>query len=138
MNWRPGPDDRDVVEGGQAECHKCGEWYHVTAPFIPHRCLGSRQDFRDALDALELAVIGLGLNEIVEGWGEPRHRGEIGVTLKTDAATVYQIYDAMAEATRLMNLPEQNAPEAATPDPEHLDRNPGLDANDPLGFGRFW
>jgi hypothetical protein len=31
-------DPRDVVEDGQAECHKCGEWYHTTAPFIPHRC----------------------------------------------------------------------------------------------------
>ena len=31
-------DHQAVVEDGQAECHKCGEWYRVTAPFIPHRC----------------------------------------------------------------------------------------------------
>lgn len=95
----------DVVEDGQAECQKCGEWYRVTAPsFGPHECAPTKQDYRNALDALELAVIGLGINELVEGWGTPRHRPEIGVSLKTDCATVYQIHDALAEATRLMNL----------------------------------
>jgi hypothetical protein len=34
MSVTPG----DVIEDGQAECHKCGEWYHVTAPRIPHVC----------------------------------------------------------------------------------------------------
>jgi len=64
----------------------------------------SKQEYRNALDALELAVQGLGLNELVAGWGEPRHRPEVGVKLPTDCATVYQIHDAMTEATRLVNL----------------------------------
>jgi hypothetical protein len=28
----------DVEEDGQAECQKCGEWYHTTAPYGGHIC----------------------------------------------------------------------------------------------------
>jgi hypothetical protein len=28
----------DVVEDGQAECHKCGEWYTISHWSLPHRC----------------------------------------------------------------------------------------------------
>ena len=37
IDW-DGPGERDPIEGGQAECRHCGEWYRVTAPFVPHSC----------------------------------------------------------------------------------------------------
>lgn len=58
---------------------------------------------RVALSDLELAVQSLGLVQLVEGWGEPRHEGRIGVTLKTNAKRVYQIHDALVRAARLLN-----------------------------------
>lgn len=63
----------------------------------------TKQEYRDALDALELSLQDLGLAELVLGWGEPRHRPELGVTLKTTTGAVYQIADALAVAGRLMN-----------------------------------
>lgn len=60
-------------------------------------------EVRSALDALELAVIGLGLRDLTDGWGEPRHRPELGVRLRTTAGIVYEIDDAMAEAGRVIN-----------------------------------
>lgn len=61
------------------------------------------QEYRDALDGLELALQDLGIADLVRGWGEPRHRPEIGVSLKTTAGTIYEIADALAVAGRLMN-----------------------------------
>jgi hypothetical protein len=31
-------DARDPIEDGQAECQKCGEWYRITSPSVPHVC----------------------------------------------------------------------------------------------------
>ena len=63
----------------------------------------TKQDYRDALDALELAVGALGIADLVNAWGEPRHRPELGVNLKTDCRTVYEVYDAYQTANVLMN-----------------------------------
>jgi hypothetical protein len=57
----------------------------------------------DALSDLELAVIATGIPDLVEGWGEPRHRDELGVTPKMSAGTVYRLYDAFKEANAIMN-----------------------------------
>ena len=65
--------------------------------------MATKQDYRDALDAIELAIIGLGLPDLVERWGEPRHRSELGVKLQTNAGAVYEVYDAWLIANRLMN-----------------------------------
>lgn len=61
------------------------------------------EDYRNALDSLELAVTALGITDLVEGWGEPRHRPELGVSLKTNCGTVYRLYDAYAVANRVIN-----------------------------------
>lgn len=61
---------------------------------------------RAALGELELAVIDLDVVELVRGWGEPRHRPELGVKLPVNAGKVYRLTDALSEATRLMNSAE--------------------------------
>lgn len=67
----------------------------------------SKQDYRDALDALELAIIDLGIPDLVEKWGEPRHHGELGVKLPTNCGAVYRLYDAWKTANVIMNDNEQ-------------------------------
>lgn len=63
----------------------------------------TKQEYRNAVDALELAVIGLGVPDLVEGWGDPRHRAELGVKLSTNAGAVYRVYDAWRTANELIN-----------------------------------
>lgn len=55
------------------------------------------------INSLELAIIDLGIPDIVAGWGEPRHREGIGVKLPTNTETVYRIYDAWKQANEIMN-----------------------------------
>jgi len=69
--------------------------------------MATKQEYRDALDALELAVIGVGIPDLVEKWGHPRHRPEIGVVLSTNVEAIYRVYDAWIAANRLMNAREQ-------------------------------
>lgn len=61
------------------------------------------QEYRDALDALEMAVGELEIVKLVNGWGDPRHNEELGAKLPTTCGTVYRLYDAYIEANRLMN-----------------------------------
>lgn len=63
----------------------------------------TKQQYRDALDALELAVQGLGIDELVVGWGDPPYRDEIGVKIPTTAGDVYQIHRALTVASQIMN-----------------------------------
>lgn len=65
------------------------------------------RDMRNAIDRMELAM--MGTQEIIglpEAWGEPRHRGEISVTVKLTAEQVYRLADATAELTRIINSGE--------------------------------
>ncbi|WP_299734619.1 hypothetical protein [uncultured Roseobacter sp.] len=64
------------------------------------------QEYRNALDALELAIIDLGIPDLVEGWGEPRHRPELGVKPTTNAGAVYRLYDAWKVANEIINRDE--------------------------------
>lgn len=61
------------------------------------------EEYRNALDNLELALTNLGIVDLVRSWGEPRHRPELGVSLKTNCGTVYRIHDAYMVANRMMN-----------------------------------
>ena len=61
------------------------------------------QEYRNALDHLEMAVGALNLDDLVRRWGDPRHDPKLGVKLPTNTGTIYNIVDAMEEATRLMN-----------------------------------
>lgn len=63
----------------------------------------TKKELHDALSDLELAVIGLGIPDLVERWAEPRHRPELGVKLPTNAGTVYRVYDAYLAANKLIN-----------------------------------
>ncbi len=67
------------------------------------------KDYRNALDALELAVGELGIDELVRGWGEHRHRDELGVTLGTNCGTIYRVYDAYVVANRMMNRSKEQS-----------------------------
>jgi hypothetical protein len=57
----------------------------------------------DTISDMELAIIALGVPDLVDGWGEPRHRQELGVTLRTNAQAVYRLYDAYARANTIIN-----------------------------------
>jgi hypothetical protein len=65
------------------------------------------RDMRNAIDAMEIAMMGFGeLVDLPRTWGEPRHRSDLGVTLKVNCGQVYQVTDALAELTRIINSPE--------------------------------
>lgn len=64
---------------------------------------GSVRKLWNALSDLELAIIDLDIAELVEGWGEPRHRPELGVKLPANAGKVYRLYDAYVIANSLLN-----------------------------------
>ena len=63
----------------------------------------TKQEYRDALDQLEMAVGNLGIAELVGKWGEPRHQGRLGVKLPTNCGDVYRLHDAYMQANRLIN-----------------------------------
>ena len=63
----------------------------------------TKRELHDALGELELAVLDLDILDIVDGWGEPKHRPEIGVKLSANAGQIYRIADALREAGRLVN-----------------------------------
>lgn len=63
----------------------------------------TKQEYRDALDELELAIIDLGIPDLVERWGEPRHRPELTVKPTTTAGAIYRLYDAWKTANEIMN-----------------------------------
>ncbi len=63
----------------------------------------TEQEYRDALDALELAIIDLGIPDLVQAWGEPRHDPKLGVRPHTNAGAVYRVYDAWRTANEIMN-----------------------------------
>lgn len=63
----------------------------------------TREELELAVDQLELAIISLGIPDLVRGWGEPRHRNELGVKLPTDAGTIYEVYDAWKLANAIVN-----------------------------------
>lgn len=67
----------------------------------------SKQDYRNALDAIELAVIELGIPDLVRGWGEPRHHDKLGVKLPTNCGAIYRLHDAWKTANAIMNDSEQ-------------------------------
>lgn len=75
---------------------------------MPKRSIwDAARGMREAIDRMELAM--MGTQEIVglpEAWGEPRHRDEIGVTVKLTAGQVYRLCDACAELTRIINSEE--------------------------------
>lgn len=65
------------------------------------------KDMRAAIDAMELAMMGFGdLVELPLKWGEPKHRDDLGVTLKVNCGQVYVVTDALAELTRIINSEE--------------------------------
>lgn len=63
----------------------------------------SNRQLLHALGELELSILDLDILDLVDGWGEPKHRPEIGVTLTTNAGQIYRIADALREAGRLVN-----------------------------------
>ena len=63
----------------------------------------TKREYHNALGELELAVLDLDILDIVDGWGEPRHRPEIGVRIKANAGQIYRIADALRGAGRLVN-----------------------------------
>lgn len=63
----------------------------------------TKKELMQIIDALELAIIDLGIPDLVEGWAEPRHRSEVGVNLTTNAGVVYRLYDAWRPANEIMN-----------------------------------
>ena len=54
------------------------------------------RDMRNAIDRMELAMMGTELVDLPEKWGEPRHRSDLRVTLSMTAGQVYDICDALA------------------------------------------
>lgn len=65
--------------------------------------MATKRELMEALGELELAVLDLDVTDLVDGWGEPRHRPEIGVKLTTSAGKIYRIYDALKVAAELVN-----------------------------------
>lgn len=63
----------------------------------------TKREYHNALSELELAVLDLDILELVDGWGEPKHRPELGVKLPANAGQIYRIADALREAGRLVN-----------------------------------
>lgn len=64
-------------------------------------------DMRNAINAMELAMMGwIELVDLPETWGEPRHRSELRVCIPGTAGQVYQVCDALAELTRIINSDE--------------------------------
>ena len=63
----------------------------------------TKQEYRNALDALELAIIELGIPDLVDAWGEPRWEPKTGVRHETNAGAVYLVYDAWRTANEIMN-----------------------------------
>lgn len=64
---------------------------------------------RDAIDKMELALMGFGnLPELVQHWGDPKHRAELGVILRTNCGQVYQVNDALNELNRIVHSPDFN------------------------------
>lgn len=62
------------------------------------------KEMRDAIDHIEGALMGFGcLADLPEAWGEPRHRGDIAVTIKVTTEQVYRVCDALAELNRIIN-----------------------------------
>lgn len=69
--------------------------------------LRKAREMRHAIDMLEGALMGFGgLVELPRTWGEPRHRNELGVTLKVNCEQVYRVCDALSECTRIINSDE--------------------------------
>lgn len=74
------------------------------------------RDMRRAIDAMELAMMGFGnLVDLPRCWGEPRHRGDLGVRLDVTAGQVYRVTDALAELTRIINSDEYVVDEKTSP-----------------------
>ncbi len=92
----------------------------------------TKQDYRNALDALELAITELGIADLVQGWAEPRYTPTVRVKLSTTAGTVYRLYDAYARANDIMNNPG----EASTIDP--LDEYAAIEAEAYQQFRATW
>lgn len=64
-------------------------------------------EMRRAIDAMEIAMMGLGdFADLPHKWGEPRHRPELGVSIKATAGQVYRVCDALSELTRIINSPD--------------------------------
>lgn len=69
--------------------------------------LRKAREMRHAIDMIEGAMMRFGeLTELPRTWGEPRHRRELGVTLKTNCGQVYDLCDALSECTRIINSDE--------------------------------
>ena len=62
---------------------------------------------RAAIDQMELAMMGFGnMADLVQSWGEPRHRAELGVTIKTNCGEVYRVNEALEELNRIVHSPD--------------------------------
>jgi hypothetical protein len=65
------------------------------------------EHMRHAIDMMEGALMRWPeLVDLPEKWGEPRHRGDIRVLVAGNTAHVYDVCDALAELTRIINSPD--------------------------------
>lgn len=71
-------------------------------------------ELRTAIDMMEGALMRCPeIIDLPEKWGEPRLRGQVGTTIiSLTAKQVYDICDALAELTRIINSEEYNSENA--------------------------
>lgn len=73
------------------------------------------RDMRNAIDMIEGALMRWPeLMDLPEKWGDPRHHRELGLRdIKGNCGQLYDVYDGLAECTRIINSDEYIVSDAA-------------------------